>query len=103
MGTRVQGSLQFPFDELDITYNHHPLTCEGYMWIDFTGEYDGETRTWDFDWKYDGLSDLTCYDSTGTPIPLAGRQHTIEPLVRAALDDYHTDIEAKIHESITCI
>ena len=99
----VQGSLQFPFEELLITYENHPLTCEGDMWIEFTGEYDGEQCTWDFDWKYDGLSDLTCYDSTGTPILLAGRQHKFESLVRAALDDRSTDIEDKIYESLTCI
>jgi len=99
----AQGSLQFPFEELLITYEHHPLTCEGNMWIDFTAEYDGEQQTWDFDWKYDGLSDLTCYASDGNAVPLAGRQHKFEFLVRAALDDHHTDIEDKIHESLTCI
>jgi hypothetical protein len=99
----AQGSLQFPFEELLITYENHALTCEGDMWIEFTAEYDGEQAIWEFDWKYDGLSTLTCYDSTGTPIPLAGRQHKFESLVRAALDDHHSDIEDKIHESLTCI
>ena len=99
----AQGSLQFPFEELPITYENHALTCDGHMWIEFTAEYDGEQQTWDFDWTYEGLSDLTCYDSTGTPIPLAGRQHKFEMLVRNALDDRHEDIEDKIHDAIACI
>lgn len=103
MATHAQGSVQFPFDELSVTFNNQPLTCEGTMWIDFTGEHDGEQQTWDFDWKYDGLLDLTCYDSAGDVFPVQGIQHQLEPLVRAALDDHHVDIEDKIYESLSCI
>ena len=99
----AQGSLQFSFEELPITFENQPLLCEGYMWIDFTGEYDGEQQTWDFDWRYDGVSDLTCYDSAGEIFPVQGQVHKLEPLVSAALDGFDDDIRDKIHESLSCI
>ena len=103
MSKHAQGSLQFPFEELLITYKDQPITCEGHMWIEFTAEYDGEQRTWDFDWEYAGTSDLTCYDSAGEIFPTQGIQLQLLPLVTSALDDYHDAITDRIHDSIACI